>query len=85
MNVQNEICQLIRENVLMNNDIILTPDTDLLNDIGMDSLTLILLVVLIEEKFAIQLPDDFLTNENLSKISNIVSIVQSLRCVSYKQ
>ena len=69
----------------MNNDIILTPDTDLLNDIGMDSLTLILLVVLIEEKFAIQLPDDFLTNENLSKISNIVSIVQSLRCVSYKQ
>ena len=85
MNVQNEICQLIRENVLMNNDIILTPDTDLLNDIGMDSLTLILLVVLIEEKFAIQLPDDFLTNENLSKISNSVSLVQSLRCVSYKQ
>jgi len=78
MNVQKEIFQLILDKIIKNPDITISTDTDLLNDIGLDSVGLILLVVLIEEKFGIQLPDEFLTSENLSKINNIVLMVQAL-------
>ena len=44
----------------------------------MDSISLIMMVVSIEEKFNIELPDDFLTEGNLSSYSNIVSIVETM-------
>ena len=48
---------------------------DLINDIGMDSITFISMVVEIEAHFNIEVPDDFLLMEHFKSIDDIVKII----------
>ena len=50
---------------------------DLIDDLGMDSLTFICIVVEVEACFDIEVPDDMLLLENFKCIDDIVSIVES--------
>lgn len=48
---------------------------DLIDDMGMDSMTFISIVVEIEALFEITVPDDMLLMENFKKLDNIVELV----------
>ena len=48
---------------------------DLLDDMGMDSMTFITILVEIETMFGITVPDDTLLMENFRKVENIVELV----------
>lgn len=49
---------------------------DLVDDLGIDSITFISMVVEIEERFGIEFPDDLLSLDNFRKINGIVDIVE---------
>ena len=48
---------------------------DLVDDLGMDSIIFISMIVEIESKFKITIPDEMLLIENFRKVENIVSYV----------
>lgn len=77
-----EIEEVIREIILSNSlnskEVNITLETNLIKDIGMDSISLMMIVVSIENEFNIELPDEFFTEDNLSKFGNIVSIVKTI-------
>ena len=50
---------------------------DLIDNIGMDSITFISLVVEIEEHFGIEVPDDLLVLENFKCVDGIVYIIEN--------
>ena len=50
---------------------------DLIDDLGMDSITFISIVVEIESQFDIEISDDMLLLENFKCVDDIVSIVES--------
>ena len=50
---------------------------DLIDDLGMDSLTFISIVVEVEACFDIEVPDDMLLLENFKCVDDIVSIAES--------
>ena len=77
-NIEQIIREIILSNLLNPKEVNISAQTNLVKDIGMDSISLIMMVVSIEEKFNIELPDDFLTEDNLSSYSNIVSIVETM-------
>ena len=77
-NIEQIIREIILSNLLNPKEVNISAQTNLVKDIGMDSISLIMMVVSIEEKFNIELPDDFLTEGNLSSYSNIVSIVETM-------
>lgn len=56
----------------------LTENTDLVEDLEIDSLGLVDIVVCIEEEFNVSLPDDFLILDNLRSYSKIMLKVQEL-------
>ena len=76
-NVEQIIRNIISETTI-NPDLILTPDTNLITDLGMTSITLITMVVEIEQRLNIELPDDFLTVDNLSKFSNVTNMINNI-------
>lgn len=49
---------------------------DLMDDLGMDSITFISIIVKIEEIFGIIVPDDMLLMENFRSVKDIVLIVE---------
>lgn len=76
--VEEVIREIILSNLLNSKEVNITLETNLIKDVGMDSISLMMMVVSIEEKFNIELPDEFFTEDNLSKFSNIVSTVQTI-------
>lgn len=52
---------------------------DLIDDMGMDSLTFVSIIVEIETLFEITVPDDALLMENFRKAENIVELVVTER------
>ena len=56
-------------------DIDIIEHLDLVNDMSMDSITFISLVVKIESRFDIEIPDDFLLMDYFQNIDKIVEIV----------
>ena len=66
-NVEDVVREIILSNLFNSNETNITPETNLM-----------MMVVSIENKFNIELPDEFLTEEILSKFSNIVTIVEEL-------
>ncbi len=48
---------------------------DLINDLGMDSITFITLIVEVEARFDITVPDDVLLMEHFRNVDNIVQII----------
>lgn len=50
---------------------------DLIDDMGMDSITFISIIVKIESKFNITVPDDVLLMDNFKKVDDIVVVVKN--------
>lgn len=50
---------------------------DLVDDAGMDSITFITLIVEIEAKFNITVPDDLLLMENFKSVDDIITVVEN--------
>lgn len=75
--IQNEMLELFRSKLQIDvNDI----DSDLVIENGLDSINFINMILIIEEYFEIQIPDQFLSLSELNTINNISSIIYS--CVS---
>lgn len=75
--IKTEVVQLISElfaNKEFEADII--EYVDLVDDLGMDSITFISVIVEIEAKFNITIPDDMLLMDNLKKFDDIVGIIE---------
>lgn len=75
--IKTEVIQLISE--LFNDkgfDSDIIEYSDLVDDMGMESITFISIVVKLEARFDITVPDDMLLMENLKKVDDIVSIVE---------
>ena len=58
-------------------DIDIIEYVDLIDDMGMDSMTFISIVVEIEAHFGIEVPDDMLLLENFKCVDDIVSIIEN--------
>ncbi len=50
---------------------------DLIDDLGMDSITFISIVVEVEAHFNIEVPDDMLLLENFKCVADIVSVIEN--------
>lgn len=75
--IKTEVIQLISE--LFEDkgfDINIIEYTNLIDDMGMDSITFISIVIEIEAKFNITVPDDMLLMDNFKKIDDIVTVVE---------
>lgn len=53
------------------------PYVDLIDDLGMDSITFISIVVEVEDLFGITVPDDMLLMENFKDIDGIIQIIEN--------
>ena len=75
--IKIEIIQLISELFKDKGfDIDIIEYTNLVDDMGMDSITFISIVVEIEAKFSITVPDDMLLMDNFKRINDIVAVVE---------
>jgi acyl carrier protein len=79
MRVEEKIKQIIYS-IIGNDDCnsSITDDSDLINDIGMDSIQIMQLVVELENEFNIEFDDDDLVMENLAKVNNLVQLIDNL-------
>ena len=76
--IKQEVIELISELFKDNGfDIDIIEYVDLIDDLGMDSITFISIVVEIESHFDIEVPDEMLMLENFKSVDNIVSIVEN--------
>ncbi len=76
--IEETVKSIILDHLANGNGIEITFKTNLIKDIGMDSIYLMMIVVLLEEKFNIELPDEFLSEDNLSSYGNIVAMVKTI-------
>lgn len=78
--IKTEVIQLVSE-LFANKgyDIDIIEYVDLIDDLGMDSITFISIVVEVETRFSIIIPDNMLLMENFRKIENIVNVVEQGR------
>ena len=58
-------------------DIDIIEYVDLIDDMGMDSITFISIVVEIEAHFGIEVPDDMLLLENFKCVDDIISVIEN--------
>lgn len=75
--IKTEVIQLISELFKDKGfDIDIIEYTNLVDDMGMDSITFISIVVEIEVKFGITISDDMLLMDNFKRINDIVAVVE---------
>jgi acyl carrier protein len=67
--IAGQLCVFLRENVLAPN-IEVTVDTEL-TDIGVDSFSLMELVLFIERQFGLELPAESLSPENIASVATL--------------
>jgi len=67
--LEKEMIQFVKEN-LVAATVELEPET-VLSTIGLDSFSMIEIVLFLERKFSIELPDESLTPENIKSISSL--------------
>ena len=76
--IKQEVIELISELFKDKGfDIDIIEYVDLIDDMGMDSITFISIVVEVEARFNIEVPDDMLLLENFKCVDDIVSIVEN--------
>lgn len=78
-NIQNILADLIYDLFAVrkiDKDII--PYVDLIDDLGMDSITFISIIIDIEDKFNIVIPDEKLLLEEFRTFENVLNIVSEL-------
>lgn len=76
VNKRDILIELIKQCNDINVDGEITDNTDLIEDLGYSSLDLMELIVEIEMEFDIEIPDEFLTTEYLTKVNKLMEIVQ---------
>jgi acyl carrier protein len=64
--VANQLCDFLRTNVLAG-DVAVNPDTEL-SQLGVDSFSLMELVLFIERRFGLELPAEALIPENIANV-----------------
>ena len=76
--IKQEVIELISELFKDNGfDIDIIEYVDLVDDMGMDSITFISIVVKVEAHFNIEVPDDMLLFENFKCVDDIVSVIEN--------
>ena len=76
--IKQEVIELISELFKdIGFDIDILEYVDLIDDLGMDSITFISVVVEIEAHFGIEVPDNMFLLENFKRVDDIVSIVEN--------
>jgi len=75
--IEEAIKEIILEN-LVNKNIEINHDTDLLKDIGLDSISLMMIIIKIEERFNIELPDGFMIENNFNQFDKITTMIGKL-------
>lgn len=74
--IKQEVIELISELFKDKGfDIDIIEYVDMIDDLGMDSITFISIVVEVESHFNIEIPDDMLLPENFKCVDDIVSVV----------
>jgi acyl carrier protein len=76
MTLFNEIEQVIKHQFKLK-DQVLTPETNLFNDLKFDSLDAVELIIELEEKFSIELLDK--EAEDIKTIQDILTLIESKR------
>ena len=76
MNVYEELKQLIRENFMISEEVSLSEDTELIQDLQMDSVSLMQLIVEVEEHFQISFEDVDLLAENFSRFGDFCRLIE---------
>lgn len=72
----SELSRFIQENILAER-VSLTPDT-VLKDIGVDSFSIVEIVLFIERKWGVLIPDHLMVPETFTTVRNMATIVASL-------
>ena len=67
--LEAEICKFVKENLLASS-VEFTPQTEL-SKIGLDSFSMIEIILFLERKFGVELPDEILTPENIKSVSSL--------------
>ena len=76
--IKQEVIELISELFKDKGfDIDIIEYVDLIDDLGMDSITFISIVVEVEAHFNIEVPDDMLLLENFKCVDDIVSVIEN--------
>lgn len=78
MKVKDKIFEIINTLSDEKENMAITEDTTLSNDLEFDSLTIFEVIVEIESYFNIEIPDEYLDIEKLDKVGNIIEIVNQL-------
>jgi acyl carrier protein len=72
----SQVTSLIAQNLLLN---ISSPQEDLLSSGGIDSLSLVQLLVNLEEHFSVRIPLDELEIEDLRSVQSIARLIENYR------
>ena len=75
--IKNELCAFIAENILAG-DVQVQPDT-ILADIGVDSFSIIEIILFIERKFGVTIPHESLTPENFVSVNALVECMNQYK------
>jgi acyl carrier protein len=76
---KKELCDFISGNILAG-DVEVQPDT-ILSDIGVDSFSIIEIILFIERKFKISIPHESLTPENFVSVNALVECMEKYKAV----
>jgi len=76
-NVKLELCSFISKNIL-DGELEVLPDT-ILSDIGVDSFSIIEIILFIERKFGVAIPHESLTPENFISVNALVACMESYK------
>lgn len=76
MNIREQIIYLLKENYMDDLDIPLTKETDLIKDVKLDSVSIIQLIVDVENIFHISFNDVDLLAENFNNIGKFCSLIE---------
>ncbi len=76
MTIAEEVVEILKIDILQEDDLTLEPDEDLLTSGTLDSMALIRMVAAIEEKYEIKIPPTDLVIENFININAIEAYLQ---------
>jgi acyl carrier protein len=74
---KKELCKFISENILAG-EISVEPET-ILSDIGVDSFSIIEIILFIERKFGVSIPHESLTPENFVSVNALVECMNQYK------
>ncbi|MBQ5842545.1 MAG: acyl carrier protein [Clostridia bacterium] len=75
--IEDKVINIISNNVL-NKEIVIDKNTNLVQDLALDSIVFIQIILDIETEFEIEFPDELLTMDSLSSLNTIVSIIKNI-------